>query len=332
MSKRTILFYDHHRQNRKDAVRVLAATGSHCYYPDTLQELEQAIHSKTYSVQVIDIEGHRYLTEKGLDLEKSPTIVLSQEKLGRVLPYFSQIKTFTNFVAKNKDGRLSPRDLLVAVSKILYMDIFGLSKYLNWGASNRIYQVRDSTSRGDYIKSVTEFCQTLKLRKSLIQSVYIICEELLMNAIFDAPRDEHGQAKYADIDRTKKLILDPHQSARLEVATDGERLAISVSDPFGAITRGVVIDYLSKCFSGDQFSDIGSTGGAGLGLYFCLNSVSNFTINVDPGRKSEFIGLFDINLSIKEHVKSHASFHFFTTENQASQFQALDQLPTKIAK
>ena len=115
----------------------------------------------------------------------------------------------------------------------------------------------------------------------------------------------------------------------MEVATDGERLAVSVSDPYGAISRDVVLSYFKKCFTGgDDVANLSSKGGAGLGLYFCLNSVSNFTINVAPGERSEFIGLFDINLTVKEQVKSHTSFHFFTTENDATQFTPSD--PRKL--
>ena len=119
--------------------------------------------------------------------------------------------------------------------------------------------------------------------------------------------------------RTQRVLLSPSQSATLEVASDGEILAVSVTDPFGAITHDTVLEYLTRCFNGKK--DLVNTteaGGAGLGLFMCFNAVSDFIINVCPNVCSEFIGLFDINSSLKEHAKRHPSFHYFSTNNKIS--------------
>ena len=323
MIRNQILIYEPEISNRAETLRILSSTGSVCTAPETTEELEQAaIHSKkVYDIIILDLEGHQFLNKMKFNFGRTPTILVSGDPFGQLQSYLSGISTFTNFVAKSKDGRLMSRDLLATVGKILYGSIFGVKKYLNWGASNIILHVRDTVTRQEYVDAVLDYCTNMGVRKSLLKSVGIFSEELLMNALFDAPQDENGKARFAHQPRTQQVMLPPMEAARMEVASDGDRLAISVSDPFGAITRRVVLHYLSRCFEGtDRVSNILDPGGAGLGLYMCFNSVSSFIVNVSPGVRSEFIGIFDLNLSPKEHHSRHPSFHYFSTNNTATQF------------
>jgi hypothetical protein len=124
-------------------------------------------------------------------------------------------------------------------------------------------------------------------------------------------------------DRTEKVVLSPMHSARLELATDGERLGVSVSDPYGAITRKTVLEYLSRCFTeAGNLVWRNDREGAGLGLYLCFSSVSSFIVNVSPGIRTEFIGLIDISVAAKDSGKLHPSFHYFSTNHDAPQFLA----------
>ena len=322
MVRNSILFYDPEKSNRNEAKRVLTATGGNCFTPESLSELLELATTQKYAIYVLDISGHEFLSQHNVDLTSGHTIILSKEKLGKIQNYLSTMDQFSNFIAKNRHGKLHPKDLLVTVSKLLNNNIFGLRKYLSWGAANIVYHVRDSRQREDYIGSIVEYCKTMGLRSSIINSVETFCEELLMNAFYDAPRDESGPI-YASKSRTQTVMLSPNDAARMEFASDGERLAISVADPFGSINRNTVLKYLSKCFDENRegiVDNLETSGGAGLGLFFCFNAVSSFIINVSPGQKSEFIGLIDIQSPVKESHNRNQSFHFFSTNNMAQQF------------
>jgi hypothetical protein len=322
---RKILFYDTQESNRNSAARILAAMGSHCLTPATIEELIQSIRKHDFAILIVEIEAHRTLVKQGLDLKGSPVIILSSAKLQDVHSYLASSHEFTNFVAKDSDGFLSERDLLVTVKKILNSDIFGINKYLNWGAHNMIFHLRDSATRREYVDVAVDYCNRMGLRKNFIRAVNVFCDEMLMNAFFDAPCDELGKPRYESAPRTERIILGPLEAARMEVASDGQRLVISISDPFGAITRQTVLKYFDRCFKGDEIDYSNETKkGAGLGLYFCLNVVSHFIINVRPGVKSEFIGIFDTSLDPDSQRKTHPSFHFFTTNNRAMQFSLAD--------
>ncbi|MBF0442179.1 MAG: hypothetical protein HQK54_09755 [Oligoflexales bacterium] len=305
--------------------RILSATGVECLCPESLDQLHELARTKHFALYFLDIVGHRHLTENKIDFSNVPAmILLSEDRLEELHSYLAGIRDFTNFVAKNRDGKLSGADILVTAAKILSEDIFGIKKYLSWGAASSVFHIRDSNDKADHIEAVSDYCRNLGLRDSLITSVGLLTDELLMNAIYNAPRDSNGIPMYANESRTNRVVLKPREAARLEIGSDGTRLAISVSDPFGAVERKVILEYFARCFREDrQIPDLALNGGAGIGLYLCLNSVNNFIINVAPFERSEFIGIINIDFTTTRDHRRHPSFHYFSTDNKVS-FLAID--------
>jgi hypothetical protein len=318
MTKR-VLFYDTSRFNARNAPRVLAVCDCQTIVAKTEEEFKNFLTTEAFDLLIYPVTTHKMVEQVHVKVKSSiiptPVILLSQSKIKDLTPFFQKGRT-TNILAKNHDGRIKPRDLITTVNKIFDENIFGVQHYVNYGTKSEVYHIRDSEERRDYIEAVTDFCRRMHVRTATIQAVELFCEELLMNAIYDAPRDDKGQELYGHISRQDRVILKPQEAARMEFACDGEKLAISVSDPFGAITWDTVQRYLAKCFSGQRrITNIDQDGGAGLGLYFCFSAVNSFIINVNPQVRSEFIGIFDLDLTPKERHSQYSSLHFFSTDS-----------------
>ena len=322
MNKNKILFFDPLRKNRRDALRIITSTGSDVIAPESFKKLEEAAIEQRVNAYVLDMEGHQHLISRGIELPPVPTIVMSQSALSEILPYLSDLRNFTNFVAKGPRNLLNNSDLLGTISKIMHNDIFGLKKYLAWGAQTWTFHIRDSSTRREYIELLKEFGRHMGLRSSLLKHLEIVAEELLMNAIYDAPVDAYGQPLNHHKSRHEKVMLDVTQAARLEFGSDGKRIAISVTDTFGSITRDLVLKCLIRCFSSGDIDKFSATGGAGLGLFFCYKHVDSLIINVDPLKRTEFIGLIDIEQSVKQSKldSSHSALNFFNTDNYSPLF------------
>ena len=328
--KKTVLFYDSLSRNRKSAATTLAVTDCQTVIPKTEKDFMDALKKEKFNMLVYPIEYHEVVLRVSKQNLPTPTILLSQSKIRDLHQYFSKEHS-TNILAKSKDGLLNSRELITTVRKIFNQDIFGVKHYVNYGTESEVYHIRDSEQRAEYIDTVREFCNRFHLRTSTIQSVELFCEELLMNAIYDAPRDSQGKELYGNISRKDRVILKPRDAARMEFACDGEKLVVSVSDPFGGITWEVVQRYLARCFSGNRkITNLGDEGGgAGLGLYFCFTAANSCIINVHPDKRSEFIGIFDLNSSAKERNRLYSSLHFFSTEQGSHSAKLLK--PKEIA-
>lgn len=312
--KQRVLYYNPARTQLRELRSMFAAANCEGEFPASAAAFEIQLLEMNFDVLVYSLEQHsivqKVMTEK---LAKKPNIVLTDMKFEALSHLLPEIRA-TNIIALNSDGSIRLRDLVSTLRKICESDIFGVKHYLTYGAKSEVFHIRDSDERHDYIDAVVDYCKKFHMRNCLIQSVELFCEELLMNAIYDAPRDADGKMLYNSLSRKNRVVLKPTQAARIECACDGEKLVISISDPFGAMTWDVLQKFLIRCFGPDRkISNFTEQGGAGLGLYFCFSSVSSFIVNVDPQKRSEFIGIFDISGPARQRDTRYSSLHFFST-------------------
>ena len=188
---------------------------------------------------------------------------------------------------------LDPGELAATATRILSGDIFGLEKIVPWGT--RIY----STLVGDYqekslcIAQLLEFAELMGVRRKYRDNIERCLDEMLMNALYDAPVDEQGQPVFADIPTKSRIGLRMEQKVVVQYACTGGMFALSVRDSFGRLERATILRYLYKCLHSEQQIDR-KTGGAGLGLYFIASSSSRFVVNVLPGVATECVVTHDL--------------------------------------
>ncbi|MGE3758200.1 MAG: hypothetical protein AB7H97_10610, partial [Pseudobdellovibrionaceae bacterium] len=210
----------------------------------------------------------------------------------------------------DEDRAGTVKSLLTALTKISYKDIFGPQKYLSWGSELKEKVIKCSADREPLREEALSYFKQLGIRSTLLDRVQIAAEEMMMNAVYDAPVGPDGKSLYNHLPRTTAVNLKEAEFSKLRYGSDGNMLAVSVEDPFGALTREVVIKYLHSCYGGEAGSLNVAKGGAGRGLHQILES-SDYTIfNIKPGKKTEVIGLFDIDAAIQKR-ESRPQFQFF---------------------
>lgn len=208
---------------------------------------------------------------------------------------------------------LKPLDLAAMATRILAGDIFGLEKLVPWGT--KVY----STLVGDYqekslcIAQITEFAELMGVRRKYREAIEQCVDEMLMNALYDAPVDDQGKQIFADIPTKSRIQLRMEQKVVVQYACDGSTFTVSVRDSFGTLDRATVLKYLWKCLHSEQQIDR-KTGGAGLGLYLIANSATRFLFNVLPEVATECVCAFDLE-SPKIQLDS---FGFFSEKIDAA--------------
>lgn len=177
--------------------------------------------------------------------------------------------------------------------RVLYGDIFGLEKVVPWGT--RVYSmlVGDYQEKSICIAQISEFAKLMGVRRKYRESIEQCLDEMLMNALYDAPVDSDGNQMFADVPTKTRISLRMEQKAVVQYACDGETFTVSVRDSFGTLDRDTVLRYLHKCLHSEQQIDR-KTGGAGLGLYIMANTTTVFLFNSLPGVATEVITTFDL--------------------------------------
>lgn len=213
--------------------------------------------------------------------------------------------------SQNQD-LIDEAELIVTAKKILDQDFFGLEKYLpGWGVQLHRYKIGSIAEKNAAAGQLENFLNRIDCAAAIGPAVGLVAEELLMNAVFSAPQTPEGKPRYASRNRADEIELDPHEQCHFTFGCDGRHLGISVVDPFGSLQRKELVRYLSPSFLGTPGKMEDKQGGAGLGLYMSLNSVTQMAFNIIPGDRTEVIALFFIRSGARAFRSSARSLNFF---------------------
>ena len=78
-------------------------------------------------------------------------------------------------------------ELLATVQKLIRGDVFGLEKYMAWGAEVRSYTLEDARDREAAVAALAKDVIAVGLPDRVGSLVSVIADELIANALFIAP-------------------------------------------------------------------------------------------------------------------------------------------------
>lgn len=121
-----------------------------------------------------------------------------------------------------------------------------------------------------------------------------IADEILSNAIYDAPAKPDGEPKYYHQERTVHFALDADEIITGKYYIGKESIGISVFDNFGLLKKEHIYRVLHKCYTQDTgLVNTDKTGSAQVGFYKVLYKVCDLVINIDLGKRTEVICVLD---------------------------------------
>jgi len=82
---------------------------------------------------------------------------------------------------------LKSGDLAAMATRILAGDIFGLEKTVPWGTKIYSQLVGDYQEKSVCISQISEFAETMGVRRKYREAIEQVVDEMLMNALYDAP-------------------------------------------------------------------------------------------------------------------------------------------------
>jgi hypothetical protein len=182
--------------------------------------------------------------------------------------------------------------LHVTAQKLLTGDIFGIEKYLPPGTPVNYFRLRDFQGRSTALDTVLKYAEEHGIRRQVRAAIGQVCEELLMNALYDAPVDERGNQIFAEVDPHARVDSMSPRPVSIRYAATPDQFAVAVRDRFGRLAKNTILDYINKCLHSEQQIDR-KTYGAGLGLYLVANAAAGYVVNVAFGMATEVVCMFD---------------------------------------
>jgi sigma-B regulation protein RsbU (phosphoserine phosphatase) len=293
--------------------------------PTLLPELREALRQRGLFAEVTDDEArlgdaslivvdHRGLAESALakllqEAAERVVLLTEQEDKDNVNHLFARYP-LCHLIGLN--GRSYLNELVVTVRKRLTGELWGLAPYMDPTAKAETVVIQAAEDINDTIESLLNHADLQASFSSTLEFLRMTANELVTNAVYNAPVDGDGKPKYEQTDRKVKVKLEPSEFVTISVASDDQRIAISVSDLFGRLDRDKIVRHFVKCVNNTKFIE-NKKGGAGAGVYLAYYMASQFIVNVEPGRRLEMLCILEKNKRYKEYRQRVTSFNYFST-------------------
>ncbi|HET6612862.1 MAG TPA: hypothetical protein VFG83_12770 [Kofleriaceae bacterium] len=289
--------------------RVMSCAGLSVLIAETPEDaLAHLAGSQVLAADAFDID----VVSRGLrDHEHLQGLLWTAEPMVRIIRLLKDQPRLSNVLSRQSFEH-APRhwELLMAARRLVRPDSGAppLAGYLSWGCTGFKEAITDSAQIAPAVGKVQDFIRRLGAPGRISDMFGELSHELLMNAIYAAPADDHGRARFAH-DRKAKVTLSAKEGALLRMASDGALLCIQVTDPFGRLERRHVVGGLARGLKDGTMDHTG--GGAGLGMVLCHNATTVLICDVVTGTRTEVTGFFDLDLNLREFRSKAKSLHFF---------------------
>jgi hypothetical protein len=182
-------------------------------------------------------------------------------------------------------------ELTITAEKLIRNDIFGVEKYLLWGTDIEETIITRASQRGELVHALSAEIKSRGQSARVASMAMLVADELISNAVHNAPCDENGVFYRRELPREQELELDERHQIRYRWGCDARYLAVEVTDPFGSLDRETILGALAK-------SNVRETGeGAGMGISLAYRSCDHLVFNLAPGKRTQIIGLIDVRFA-----------------------------------
>ncbi len=305
---------------KREIKRVTSATNSTAQFSSSVSELsdESRANLVIYDARRADPPAELL---SSLSADASISYILPSDSLDRKIALMSDERVCSLLC---HDDRFDDDEFIASATKSLRGEVFGLQKYFPWGVTTFSMVVRNHDQKSRAIEHVMFYAQQAGVRGLVRERLQLVADELMINALYHAPVDEHGNELYANVDRKELASREDLPPIEVQYGCSGRYFGISIRDGGGSLTRRKVLDYLLRVQRGGAADIENKATGAGLGLQSVLRSVSKLIFNLDPGRSTEVIALFDLELFARGKVGAR-SVHVFVSPPPEEEEEAFEE-------
>jgi hypothetical protein len=195
-------------------------------------------------------------------------------------------------------------ELTVTAQKLIRRDLFGAEKYLLWGTELHERTITRSVQRSHVVQEISDAVRGRGQSARVASMAMLVADELISNAVHNAPVDAQGVHIRRDMPRDIDIPLEGKDIVRLRWGCDARYVAIEVCDQYGSLDRETILGALAK----QDVRDSG--GGAGMGISLAYRSCDHLVFNLSPGKRTEIIALVDVRYPPAERMPA-SSYNVF---------------------
>lgn len=174
---------------------------------------------------------------------------------------------------------------------------FGLSRFFPEGTPNQKVVLTASKQKAPAVQAVQNVLGKMGVTNRLTGIIAQAVDELIMNAIFDAPHDD-GKPLRKALPRTEAFLFTPGEEVWLEMMMTDKYVGICVADGYGTLKKDVILGFLRKNYQEESYTN--KKEGGGLGLNEIIHSGLSVLFICKPDNRTEVMLFFPRTGNYKE--------------------------------
>ena len=223
MPEPSILIVHPDRKTQRAVQRILGATGFQVEIADDLDQGIRLIALRASILVVVDGNlalapraGEFFAAARARGTEACMTLLggMSSEQLPAILG----LGAVTNLLVHPMP--ILAEELTITAQKLMRNDLFGAEKYVLWGTTLRAVTLTRSRERADVVAQVAEQVRAIGQSPRVASMAMLLTDELLSNAVHNAPVDAAGTHYRADEPRDLDFELDERHRVELRWGCD----------------------------------------------------------------------------------------------------------------
>lgn len=188
---------------------------------------------------------------------------------------------------------------------------FGLATFMKPGVKVQSIKLVNSMQKQGVVEALKNFILAAKFQPRIAVVIANAIDEVLMNAIFDAPADEIGNPKYTKTARNTEIKLEGKAEVEVQVAFDGLYLGVTAIDRFGSLDKAKLLAHVTKAYNEEDYKLKSSQAGAGLGLGTVYRTGGSFVFASETRERTEVTIFFKRTQSFRDF---RDQFRFISTQ------------------
>ena len=188
---------------------------------------------------------------------------------------------------------------------------FGLENFFPTQARTQTIKITKTLQKKVIVESLKNHLLKIGFKPRMAMLIATAADELIMNAIFDAPVDELGRRIHTQTPRNAVFDLAGTNEVEMKIAFDGKTLGLSVADLHGSLDRKKLISqHLGKSYVSSEYEARSVVAGAGLGLSQVYRNCGGIVFACETGARTEVSIFYKKTVSFKEFKDQ---FRFLST-------------------
>jgi CRP-like cAMP-binding protein len=172
------------------AKMAVGCTGVHLDAVSTVEEGRKLLQTKKYDAVIVDENGVELLSDVNSTLPGAQFIMMCSKSPKENLTFLFQNLNLKICITRDLEQRnLTTKLILATLGKVLNQDYFGIEKYLSWGVDVHTETLKASMQRVNLNEKMKTYFRKVGVRNTILDRVFTVAEEIMMNAVYDAPVD-----------------------------------------------------------------------------------------------------------------------------------------------